>query len=122
MKTKSNGRNRVLIAVGLGLVLASWLPAQVTTTRPIKIKQPKVQTDKFKGVVVTWTPVSITVRPRESHTMLRTFSFDEALQRQVENRYMENGDTVTVYVRKGSETAVKLSGKIRRYDAPPRLK
>lgn len=104
------------------MALASWLPAQVTTTRPIKVKQPKVQTDQYKGVVVTWTPVSITVRPRESHTMLRTFSFDEPLQRQVENRYMENGDSVTVYVRKGSEIAVKLSGKIRRYDSPPRLK
>jgi len=122
MKTTSKGRNRVLIAAGLGLVLASWLPAQVTTTKPIKIKQPKVQTDKYKGVVVTWTPVSITVRPKESHTLLRTFSFTEDLQRRVEDRYMENGDTVTVYVRKGSEMAVKLSGKIRRYDAPRRLK
>lgn len=110
------------MAAGLGLVLALWLPAQVTMTKPIRVKAPKVPTDKYKGVVVTWTPVSITVRPKESHTMLRTFSFDEALQRRVENRYMENGDTVTVYVRKGSETAVKLSGKIRRYEAPPRLK
>lgn len=111
-----------MIAAGLGLALASWLPAQITTTRPIKIKQPKVQTDKFKGVVVTWTPVSITVRPKDSHTLLRTFSFDEALQRQVENRYMENGDSVTVHVRKGSEIAVKLSGKIRRYEEPRRLR
>lgn len=104
------------------MVLAFSLPAQVTTTKPIRAKQPKVQTEKYKGVVVTWTPVSITVRPKESHTLLRTFSFTEDLQRQVENRYMENGDTVTVHVRKGSEMAVKLSGKIRSYDAPPRLK
>jgi hypothetical protein len=110
------------MTAGLGLVLALGLSAQVTTTKPIRVKQPKVATEKYKGVIVTWTPVSITVRPKESHTLLRTFSFDEALQRRVENHYMENGDPVTVYVRKGSETAVKLSGKIRRYEAPSRLK
>ena len=104
------------------MALAFSLPAQVTTTKPIRAKQPQVQTEKYKGVVVTWTPVSITVRPRESHTLLRTFSFNEALQRRVENHYMENGDSVTVHVMKGSETAVKLSGKIRRYEAQPRLK
>jgi len=122
MKIKTKGKTHVLLAVGLGLALAFSLPAQVTTTKPIHVKQPKVLTDKYKGVVVTWTPVSITVRPKESYTLLRTFSFDEALQRRVENRYMENGDNVTVHVRKGSETAVKLSGKIRRYEAQPRLK
>lgn len=104
------------------MAVAFSLQAQVTTTKPIRVKQAKVPTDKYKGVVVTWTPVSITVRPKESHTMLRTFSFDEALQRRVENHFMENGDAVTVYVRKGSETAVKLSGRIRRYEAPRRLK
>ena len=121
MKTKSKGRDRVLIAAGLALIVAPWLAAQVTTTKPIRVKQAKIQTDKYKGIIVTWTPVSITVRPKESTTLLRTFSFSEALQRRVENRYMENGDTVTVYVRKGSETAEKLSGRIRRYEAPRRL-
>lgn len=122
MKTANKGRTRAWIAAALGLALAASLSAQVTTTKPIRVKQPKIQTEKYKGVVVTWTPLSITVRPKESHTLLRTFSFSEALQREVENRYMENGDTVTVHVRKGSETAVKLSGKIRRYEAPRRFR
>ena len=115
MKTRAEGRNRtVAVLLLMGLVLS--LPAQVTQTKPIKVKLPKVQTEKYRGVVMTWTPVSITVRPRDNFTMVRTFTFTEGLRQKVQNSYMENGDPVTVYLLKGSTSAVKLSGKLRQRD------
>ena len=84
---------------------------QVTTSPAIKIKQ-KTQIDSFRGEVVNWTPVAITVRdPKNSYTM-RTFTFTPELTRKVENRHMEKGSKVTVKHRHMSDTAVSLKGKL----------
>ena len=122
MKTKAEGRARAILT-WLILALALSLPAlaQVTQTKPIKVKQPKVPTEKYKGVVMSWTPVSITVRDPNNYTTVHTFSFSDALQKKVQNDYMENGDKVTVTLQKGSTIAVKLNGKLRQRDKPLRV-
>ena len=108
-----------VLAVGLSFSFSGT--AQVVTTKPIRVKQPKTKTEKYKGVVVNWTPVSVTVRPSDSFTRLRTFSFSEALQRKVENRYLESGERVTVHAVKGTDMALKLGGKLHRRESGPRV-
>ena len=107
MKKPAENTVRILLSVVLAIGLAFSFSAsgQVVTTKPIRVKQPKTKAEKYKGVVVNWTPVSVTVRPIDSFTLLRTFSFSEALQRKVENRFMESGDRITVHWVKGTDTA-----------------
>ena len=92
--------------------LCSVCSAQVTTTAPIKLKQPKVKIDRFKGTVVNCTPVAITVRSTADTNRIRTFSFTPQLTRKMENRRMENGAKVNVKYQHMTDTAVALKGKI----------
>ena len=101
----------------MALLLAApvLLPAQVGQAPTIKIKSPKKSgLEKFKGQVMNFTPVAITVHDLNNFALVRTFRFNPELERKLENRSMENGDKVTVYYLKGGDTAVKLKGKIRR--------
>ena len=106
------------------LLLVLWLgalavPAQeLPRTAPIKIKSPKPALDRFKGDVLNFTSVAITVRDPNNTTLVRTFRFSPELERKLEDRYIENGERVTVRYLKGGDTAVKLQGKIRRQGAP----
>jgi hypothetical protein len=87
-------------------------PAQVTTTAPVKFKQPKVKIDRFKGTVVNCTSVAITVRSATDTNTIRTFSFAPQLLRKMENRRMEKEAKVQVKYEHRSDTAVALKGKI----------
>lgn len=114
-------RNKVLLA-SLLLAAPALLPvclrAQVRQSQPIKIKAPKPAKDRFRGEVLNFTPVAITVRDRKNITLVRTFRFDPRLEKKLSNHYVENGDHVTVHYLRGSDTAVKIDGKIRRQGSP----
>ncbi len=102
------------------LLLALWLATaptlfgQVRQQPTIKIKSPKPAVEKFHGQVVNFTPVAITVRDPNNTTLVRTFQFTPKLEGKLANHYVENGDRVTVRYLKGSDMAVKLTGKIRK--------
>ena len=99
------------------LVLMAVVPAlhaQVTTTAPIKVRQPGAKIDSFRGEVVNWTPAAITVRDARDAYKLRTFTFDSKLVTKVTNRYMEKGSRVTVKYQHMTDTAVGLQGRILR--------
>ncbi len=112
------------------ILLALWLATTATATTQvrqepaIKIKAPKPAVEKFRGEVLNFTPVAITVRNPKNTTLVRTFQFSPKLEGKLANHYMENGDRVTVHFLKGSDTAVKLQGKIRKQGAPllPRIR
>ena len=108
-----------LVWLALLLAAPALLPAQVRQAPTIKIKSPKEpRLEKFKGQVVNFTPVAITVHDLNDFTLVRTFRFNPELERKLERRYVENGDKVTVYYLKGGDTAVKLKGKIRLQGSP----
>jgi hypothetical protein len=110
-----------LRALCMALLLAApvLLPAQVGQTPTIKIKSPKKpRLEKFKGQVMNFTPIAITVQDLNDFNLVRTFRFNPKLERKLASRYMKNGDKVTVYYLKGGNTAVKLKGKIRRQSSP----
>ena len=92
--------------------------AQVSTGRPIhvKIKTPKQKKLSFKGLVINFTNSAITVQDRKNMALVRTFSFDQELTRKVESRRMEPGSKVTVVYLKGTDTAVKLKGRLIKED------
>jgi hypothetical protein len=46
---------------------------------------------------------------------VRTFRFSPELERKLEGRHVENGRKITVRYLAGSETAVKINGKIQKY-------
>ncbi len=115
MKTRTRD---LLVVLLLAAPATTW--GQVRQTEPIKIKSPKPALSSFHGEVLNFTPVAITVRDPKNTTLVRTFEFTPELQRKLENRYLENGDRVTVRFVKGGDTAVKLKGKIRR-QGPPSL-
>lgn len=96
------------IILGSGAVAT----AQVTMTAPIKLKQPKVKLDSFKGTIINSTPVAITVRHYQDANHVRTFAFDAKLVRRMENRHMENGAKVVVKYQHMTDTAVALKGRI----------
>lgn len=117
MKTKAEGRVRtVLSCLTLVLMLSLSGLAQVTVTKPIKAKAPKIPTEKYKGVVINWTPVSVTVHSPGDFNRVRSFTFSEPLQKKVQDRYLENGDPITLYVLQHSDLVVKISGKLRHRD------
>lgn len=102
------------------LLLCPWVVApvwaQVATAPTIKLNAPKPKLDSFRGEVLNFTPVAITVRDRQNMARVRTFNFDPGLARKVENRRMENGDRVTVRFVRGTDTAVQLKGKLRKIE------
>ena len=106
----------------LTLLFCGSAGAQVTTLPTIKLKGPKQKTNSFRGEVLNFTPVAITVRDRGNFAKVRTFSYTPELTRKLENRRMENGDPVTVHYLRGSDTAVRLKGKLRKTDEIPVLR
>jgi len=96
----------------LVLLAACVLNAQVTTTAPVKFKQPKTKIDSFKGSVVNCTSVAITVRSAADANTIRTFSYSALLLRKMENRRMEKEAKVEVKYEHMSDIAVELKGKI----------
>lgn len=107
---------RRLLGAALLLFLALPVAAQVTTTKPIKVKAPEAKKEKFKGEVLVATRVSITVRSQKNFNLVRTFTYNEPLGAKINEQFDENeiyqhGDRVEIEYLAGSDKAVKIKGK-----------
>ena len=95
--------------------LAAPVAAQVTESKPIKIKQPKIKKDKFKGTVVSATMLAITVRDAKDIRIIRTFHLapkaSEKMVKIIEAGGYQVGDPVTIVHERGSDTALEVKGK-----------
>jgi hypothetical protein len=90
-------------------------PAQVTTTAPIVIKQPKPKLEKFKGHVLSATIASIIVQSSDNEKMVRTFQYSAAAKEKmlaiIDRGGYQYGDMVTIFTEPGSNVALKIKGK-----------
>lgn len=108
------------LALGLLLALAAPTAAQVTDTKPVRVKVPKPKKLKFEGEVLSMNRVSITVRAPNNPYTVHTFSFNEKLAPKMarlvdENRAYLPGDRVVIRYLEGTDTAVKIKGKRRQH-------
>lgn len=109
--------HRLLLACGLVLVLAANLTAQVSESRPVKVKTPKPTKEKFVGEVLSVTRGAITVRSRENTTLVRTFTYDnqklaDKMAKMIDrNQPFQHGDRVEIQFLAGTDKAVKIKGK-----------
>lgn len=101
---------------------AAWLVcaapaahAQVQTAAPIKLKQPKLKTLKYKGTVIIATRVQITVRDPANERMVRTFRLSEEMQGKmqeiIDKGGYQHGDKVEIHHVEGTDVATKIKGK-----------
>jgi len=90
-------------------------PAQVTTTAPIVIKQPKPKLEKFKGQVLSATITSLIVQSSDNEKMVRTFLYSPKVRDKmlaiIDRGGYQHGDKVTVVTEPGSNVAVDIKGK-----------
>jgi hypothetical protein len=105
-----------LFAAALAAVIfAPAAPAQVTTTAPIVIKQPKPKLDKFKGRVLSATIASLIVQSIDNEKMVRTFQYSPEMHDKmlaiIDQGGYQSGDLVTVFTEPGSNVALKIKGK-----------
>jgi len=95
--------------------------AQVQTAAPIKLKQPKQKTLKYKGTVIVATRVQITVRDPQNERMVRTFRLSDEMQGKmqeiIDKGGYQHGDKVEIHHVEGTDVAVKIKGKPSK---PPR--
>lgn len=108
-------KHRIALAASLLLLFSgvSAPDAQMTTSKPIKIKAPKPKKEKFKGEVLVMTRLAVTVRDRENYNLVRTFSFDEKLAPKMAEKIDRNqafpyGHPIEVEYTAGTDTAVKI--------------
>jgi hypothetical protein len=106
----------VLFAAALAAaVLAPAALAQVTTTAPIVIKQPKPKLEKFKGRVLSANIASIMVQSSDNEKVVRTFQYSpelrDKMQAIIDKGGYQHGDVVTVFTDPGSNVALKIKGK-----------
>lgn len=90
-------------------------PAQVTTTAPVVIKQPKPKLEKFKGHVLSATIAAIIVQSSDNEKMIRTFQYSSEMKVKmlaiIDRGGYQHGDMVTVFTEPGSIVALKIKGK-----------
>lgn len=110
--------SRALAAISLLFAFAAVAPAvsaQVSETKPIKIKQPKIKKEKYKGTVVAATLQAITVRHEKDLRMIRTFQLSPKAGEQMVKAYdkggFQPGDKVTIVHPQGADTALEIKGK-----------
>jgi hypothetical protein len=106
----------VLFAAALAAaVFAPAAPAQVTTTAPVVIKQPKPKLEKFKGRVLSANISSIMVQSSDNEKVVRTFQYSpelrDKMQAIIDEGGYQHGDVVTVFTDPGSNVALKIKGK-----------
>jgi hypothetical protein len=103
------------LAVALAAAPVFAAPAQVTTTAPIVIKQPKPKLEKFKGQVLSATIASIMVQSSDNEKMVRTFQYSPKVREKmlaiIDRGGYQHGDKVTVLTQPGSDVAVDIKGK-----------
>jgi hypothetical protein len=104
-----------LFAALAAAAFAPAAPAQVTTTAPIVLKQPKPKLEKFKGQVLSANITSIIVQSSENEKMVRTFQYTPEMRDKmlaiIDKGGYQHGDKVTVFTEPGSNVAVKIKGK-----------
>lgn len=72
-------------------------------------KTPKLAA--YKGYVQVFSHVAVTVRSLHNRNALRTFSYSDALRRQMLDRHLVYGEKITVLYRPDSTLAVRLKAK-----------
>ncbi len=104
-----------LLAAAAMAATAPGVPAQVGTSKPVTVKQPKKKLERFKGEVLTATSVQIIVRSRTDERVIRTFSYTpevrEKMLKIIDRGGYQHGDKVEIYYQPGSDVAVKIAGK-----------
>ncbi len=104
-----------LLAMALAAAAPTALGAQVETAKPIRIQAPKPRVVKFRGEVVSATPVEITVRSRENERIIHTFRYSpkvrDAMQKIIDRGGYQYGDRVEVRHEAGSDVAIGIKGK-----------
>ncbi len=108
--------SKVIFALLLAFAaLAAPAHAQVSETKPIKLKQPKIKKEKFKGTVVSATLQGITVRHEKDLRIIRTFVLSEKAGAQMIKAFdkggFQVGDKVTIVHPQGADTALEIQGK-----------
>jgi len=110
--------SKLFFAATVTLALAGFAApahAQVSETKPIKLKQPKVKKQSFKGTVVSATLQGITVRDAKDARMIRTFQLSEKAGAQMIKAFDQGGfqvgDKVTIVHVQGQEVALEIKGK-----------
>ncbi len=110
-----NKLTAVSLAAALGAAPLAAVPAQVTTTAPIVIKQPKPKLEKFKGHVLSATIAAIIVQSSDNEKMVRTFQYSPEVHDKmlaiIQSGGYQHGDMVTVFTQPGSNVALKIKGK-----------
>jgi hypothetical protein len=103
-------------ALVLSALLGAAAPAlaQVQTTAPIIVKQPKHKFDKFKGSVLSATSAAIMVQGTDNQRIVRTFQYSPKMHEKmihiIDQGGYQYGDKVTVITEPGSEVAVDVKG------------
>ncbi len=110
--------SRIILAFGMLTAFGAFAApahAQVSETKPIKIKQPKIKKQKFKGTVVSATLQGITVRDEKDLRVIRTFVLSEKAGAQMIKAFdkggFQVGDKVTIIHPQGADTALEIKGK-----------
>lgn len=105
----------VFVLVFAGLALAAPAAAQVSESKPIKIKQPKIKKVKYRGTVVSVTLLAITVRDATDLRIIKTFRLvakaSEKMVQILEQGGYQVGDKVTIIHERGSDVALEVKGK-----------
>ena len=114
MMTK-NSCALILAAALIAATLPAAARAQVQTTAPIIVKQPKHKFEKFKGSVLSATGVAIMLQSVDNDKLVRTFQYSPKMQdkmRQIiDQGGYQYGDKVTIVTEPGSDVAVAIKGK-----------
>ena len=96
--------------------------AQVTTGKPVVLKQPKHKLAVFKGEVLTASNFSLTVRNPENNLQVRTFTFTpevrDKMQRIVDAGGYQHGDRIEIQYEPGTDVVVKFKWKPSKIKVP----
>jgi len=110
--------SKLTFALSLAFAYAAFaapVRAQVSETKPIILKQPKIKKEKFKGTVVSATLQGITVRSENDLRVIRTFVLSEKAGAQMIKAFdkggFQVGDKVTIVHPQGADMALEIKGK-----------
>lgn len=107
---------RVLFLAVLAVAFAATALGAQDTGKPIRIKAPKPQIQKFRGEVVHASSRQIIVQSTEDARFVRTFTYSPEVQKQMDkllergNLY-QAGDKVEIQHEAGRDVALKIKGK-----------
>lgn len=105
----------LLLACAAVAATAVVLQAQVETGKPIQLKAPRPQVQKFKGEVVHASAIQMVVRSRDNEKVVRTFTYSPKVKEQIDRIIgrggYQAGDRVEIHHEVGSDVAVKIKGR-----------